>query len=117
MSRLTEQEKRRLTRLGPALGARKRADMARYAEARAECDRIDAEIAAVEASIRTAAAHLDLEELADYAQFETWRSASRDRLAALAEQRGAAAERLEERREALVRSNGDVEALKRLVDR
>lgn len=111
----SSEEKRRLARLGPGLEARKRSDQATFAAAQADCDRIEAEIAALEDEIRGAAAALDASDLAASAYFERWRGAVRGQIAKLDYARATAAAILEERRAALLRSNGEVEALKRLL--
>lgn len=116
MSAMTLQEKRRLQRLGPALEARKRADMARFAEIRARRDQLDAEISALNAEVQTASEALDMTDLTGYARFETWRDAARAALARLTREYLLAEAALEAQRRSLLRSNGEVEALKRLLE-
>lgn len=116
MGKLSEAEKKRLKWLGPALDAQKRADMSHYAEAAAECERIETEIAAIETAMRSAADALDPADVTAYARFEIWRTAQKERIAGLNAALRQAEEMLDLRREALLRSNGEVEALKRLME-
>ena len=116
MKQLSKNERQRLSRLAPALEARKNADMAAFAEARARCDEIEDQIQAIHAALSSAAERLNTEDLAERANYESWRVAQRERLKKLADALHAAEDALEERRQELVRSNGEVEALKRLIE-
>lgn len=115
MKTLSVAERKRLARLQPALTARKNADSAAFAEARDACVAIEEQIHAINEALATTAAALDASDLMARAAFESWRAAQKERLAALDIRLRQAEELLESRRAALARSNGEVEALKRLL--
>ncbi|MCI4666431.1 MAG: hypothetical protein MRY74_17115 [Neomegalonema sp.] len=115
MEPLSRDDRRRLARLGPALTARKNADAADFAAAQAAVDAIDAEINKIASKLAVSASQLDASDLTERVAFERWRAAQKQRFRELAAQRLTALKALEQRREALTRSNGEVEALKRLL--
>lgn len=117
VKQLNKRERARIERLQPALDAQRRADMASFADARAALDRIHAAKADLSGDITANAAALDGSDLRASAAYSDWRRNAQKQLLFLKEKEKAVSAALEKARERLLRSNGEVEAVKRLLGR
>lgn len=102
-------------RLSGVMESVKAQDAARLKEAQAAITALDARREALRAELAETQGALDPEDLLGSAAFERFRTHQLARIEALAEERRALELIEEERRQALLRSNGEVEALKRLA--
>jgi hypothetical protein len=108
-------KKEALERLARALDVKKNRDAGRLGDVQSELKALDQERCDLEA--RLAHAHIDLDpaSLTDSLALEKWRNATKARLVGLGEQRIELEKIVVERRRVLARSNGEVEALRRLL--
>lgn len=104
-----------LERILAALEARKLVDAAALAENARAIAALDDERAGVEATVASEVAAVAPNDLPGTKQLARWREAQRRRLERIADARAKLEAAGEPLREALLRSNGEVEAVKRLL--
>ncbi len=97
------------------LGAKKDRDAGLLGVVQAEIAALDRERDALEASLASAYRELDPQSVVEQTTLEKWRAATEERIRDIAMKRVELAEIASGRRDALKRSNGEVEAVKLLM--
>lgn len=113
--KLTKERRESLSRLSGALESRKERDAAALKEIQAAVDALDARRAALEAAVPKEAAAVAQGDMRGWIAYEEWRRLTRAKIDALAARRDALLQAAETQRDRLRRSNGETEALKRLL--